>query len=280
IFLSSPTFAFSSSLLQIPSFNFALAHPPSETQILNLPPSVSFLPKPANPISRLESSATGRRLHPRRRSSLDHFPPKLAVISESIAIEPSLCSRELCCYRKTCVSPADAVAQKISSCLVFIVVGVALVLCLLMVFGILWFRGCFGGRLSREQGDNLAILKADVKNQMKLVNSLKKKSLWSKTFEEVMPKLVDIVQLLHFKIHEAFESTDDDEPVECSLRNCERLGSTGTSLQNVGNTCLEYTCSWYMDSRLSLVYLCYRLQIIVTMRTAIIQDIQSLENDL
>ncbi|KAM5574298.1 hypothetical protein ABKV19_013667 [Rosa sericea] len=149
-----------------------------------------------------------------------------------------------------------------------------------MVFGILWFRGCFGGRLSREQGDNLAILKADVKNQMKLVNSLKKKSLWSKTFEEVMPKLVDIVQLLHFKIHEAFESTDDDEPVECSLRNCERLGSTGTSLQNVGNTCLEYTCSWYMDSRLSLVYLCYRLQIIVTMRTAIIQDIQSLENDL
>ncbi|XP_062018728.1 protein PSK SIMULATOR 1-like [Rosa rugosa] len=73
-----------------------------------------------------------------------------------------------------------------------------------------------------EQGDNLAILKADVKNQMKLVNSLKKKSLWSKTFEEVMPKLVDIVQLLHFKIHEAFESTDDDEPVKCSLRNCER----------------------------------------------------------
>ncbi|PRQ24433.1 hypothetical protein RchiOBHm_Chr6g0272351 [Rosa chinensis] len=79
-------------------------------------------------------------------------------------------------------------------------------------------------------GDNLAILNADIKNQMKLVNSLKKKSLWSKTFEEVMPKLVDIVQLLHFKIHEAFGSTDDDEPVERSERNCKRLGSAGTSL--------------------------------------------------
>lgn len=39
--------------------------------------------------------------------------------------------------------------------------------------------------ISSCAGDNLAILKADIKNQMKLVNSLKKNSLWSKTFEEV-----------------------------------------------------------------------------------------------
>ncbi|XP_040366480.1 probable leucine-rich repeat receptor-like serine/threonine-protein kinase At3g14840 isoform X4 [Rosa chinensis] len=35
---------------------------------------------------------------------------------------------------------------------IFIVVGVAIVLCLsFMVFGILWFRSCFGGKISREQ---------------------------------------------------------------------------------------------------------------------------------
>ncbi|KAL6213823.1 hypothetical protein ACLB2K_013262 [Fragaria x ananassa] len=84
--------------------------------------------------------------------------------------------------------------------------------------------------VTARRGDNLAILKADIKNQMKLVNSLKKNSLWSKTFEEVMPKLVDIVQLLHLKIHEAFGSPDDDEPVKHSQRNCKRLGPAGTSL--------------------------------------------------
>ncbi|XP_052481591.1 protein PSK SIMULATOR 1-like isoform X2 [Gossypium raimondii] len=53
-------------------------------------------------------------------------------------------------------------------------------------------------------GDNLAILRAELKSQNKYVKNLKKKSLWSRILEEVMEKLVDIVHFLHLEIHEAF----------------------------------------------------------------------------
>ncbi|XP_040962984.1 protein PSK SIMULATOR 1 isoform X2 [Gossypium hirsutum] len=55
-----------------------------------------------------------------------------------------------------------------------------------------------------SKGDNLAILRAELKSQNKHVKNLKKKSLWSRILEEVMEKLVDIVHFLHLEIHEVF----------------------------------------------------------------------------
>jgi len=55
-----------------------------------------------------------------------------------------------------------------------------------------------------QRGDNLHILKQEVKSQQKHVKSLRKKSLWSKNLEEVMGKIVDIVHFLHLEIHSAF----------------------------------------------------------------------------
>ncbi|KAL6272376.1 hypothetical protein ACE6H2_023068 [Prunus campanulata] len=92
-----------------------------------------------------------------------------------------------------------------------------------------WHRLKEDGSNAARRGDSLAILRADVKMQVKFVSSLKKKSLWSKTFEEV-EKLVDIVHFLHLGLHEAFGSADD-EPVESSWRNHKKLGPSGISLQ-------------------------------------------------
>ncbi|XXG65173.1 hypothetical protein AAC387_Pa05g2943 [Persea americana] len=80
-----------------------------------------------------------------------------------------------------------------------------------------------------QKGDSLAILRAELKSQKKHVKSLKKKSLWSKNLEEIMEKLVDIVQFLHLEIHEAFGSADDKQ-VKGSLNGHKRLGSAGLSL--------------------------------------------------
>ncbi|KAK4490079.1 hypothetical protein RD792_000734 [Penstemon davidsonii] len=78
-----------------------------------------------------------------------------------------------------------------------------------------------------QRGDSLAILRAELKSQKKHVNSLKKKSLWSKILEEVMEKLVDIVNFLHLEIHSAFGSSDVNKP----LRNHRpKLGSAGLAL--------------------------------------------------
>ncbi|XP_040952065.1 uncharacterized protein [Gossypium hirsutum] len=63
------------------------------------------------------------------------------------------------------------------------------------------------------EGDSLAILKADLKSQRKQVRNLKKKSLWSRSLEEVMEKLVDIVHYLILEIHCAFGSNGGDVAV-------------------------------------------------------------------
>uniref|UniRef100_A0A5B6ZSI3 DUF668 domain-containing protein n=3 Tax=Davidia involucrata TaxID=16924 RepID=A0A5B6ZSI3_DAVIN len=78
-----------------------------------------------------------------------------------------------------------------------------------------------------QRGDSLAILRAELKSQRKHVKSLKKKSLWSKIFEEVMEKLVDIVHFLHLEIHDAFGNADGDRPVK---NNHQKLGSAGLAL--------------------------------------------------
>lgn len=80
-----------------------------------------------------------------------------------------------------------------------------------------------------QSGDNLQILRQELKSQKKHVKSLKKKSLWSRNLEEVMEKLVDIVHFLHLQIHDAFGSADGDKPVRGSNSHL-RLGSAGLAL--------------------------------------------------
>ncbi|CAO2167210.1 unnamed protein product [Urochloa humidicola] len=80
-----------------------------------------------------------------------------------------------------------------------------------------------------QRGDNLHILKQEVKNQRKHVKSLRKKSLWSKNLEEVMVKLVDIVHFLHLEIHNAFGRSDNEESQEPTKRR-NRLGPAGLAL--------------------------------------------------
>ncbi|RCV28339.1 hypothetical protein SEVIR_5G403100v4 [Setaria viridis] len=80
-----------------------------------------------------------------------------------------------------------------------------------------------------QRGDNLHILKQEVKSQRKHVKSLRKKSLWSKNLEEVMGKLVDIVHFLHLEIHNAFGRSDNEESQEPTKRR-NRLGPAGLAL--------------------------------------------------
>ncbi|CAD6228932.1 unnamed protein product [Miscanthus lutarioriparius] len=80
-----------------------------------------------------------------------------------------------------------------------------------------------------QRGDNMHILKQEVKSQRKHVKSLRKKSLWSKNLEEVMGKLVDIVHFLHLEIHNAFGRSDSEESQEPTKRR-NRLGPAGLAL--------------------------------------------------
>ncbi|OEL29038.1 hypothetical protein BAE44_0009946 [Dichanthelium oligosanthes] len=80
-----------------------------------------------------------------------------------------------------------------------------------------------------SRGDSLDILKQEVKGQSKHVKSLKKRSLWSKTLEEVMEKLVDIVHFLRLEIHNAFDHADNEEPQE-PAKHYNRLGPAGLAL--------------------------------------------------
>ncbi|KAL6010684.1 hypothetical protein ACLOJK_001122 [Asimina triloba] len=81
-----------------------------------------------------------------------------------------------------------------------------------------------------QKGDSLALLRAELKSQMKHVKNLRKKSLWSKNLDEVMEKLVDIVHFLHIEIHDAFGSAGGDVTVKVSLNNRQTLGSAGLAL--------------------------------------------------
>ncbi|MFS8000873.1 hypothetical protein Hanom_Chr13g01183691 [Helianthus anomalus] len=83
-----------------------------------------------------------------------------------------------------------------------------------------------------RKGESLTILLSDVKHQRKLVRNLKKKSLWSKSLEEVVEKLVDIVTFIHQAIMEVFEenvpSSMHDE--KASRKKPETLGAAGLAL--------------------------------------------------
>ncbi|XP_020572696.1 uncharacterized protein LOC110019399 [Phalaenopsis equestris] len=81
-----------------------------------------------------------------------------------------------------------------------------------------------------QRGDSLQILKQELKSQKKHVKSLKKKSLWSRTLEEVMEKLVDVVDFLNLEIYNVFGSSDGDKPVKGSIASNRRLGPAGLAL--------------------------------------------------
>ncbi|KAJ6736399.1 hypothetical protein OIU85_018584 [Salix viminalis] len=80
------------------------------------------------------------------------------------------------------------------------------------------------------KGESITILHSELKQQRKLVRSLKKKSLWSKNVEEIMEKLVDIVTYLQQAILEAFGNNGvisvDKEPDD----GRQRLGTSGLAL--------------------------------------------------
>ncbi|KAL9463877.1 hypothetical protein AB3S75_001638 [Citrus x aurantiifolia] len=81
-----------------------------------------------------------------------------------------------------------------------------------------------------QKGESFAILRAELKSQRKQVKILRKKSLWSRSLEEVMEKLVDIVIFLLLEMHDAFGSTDDHFPFQGSMSNHQRLGPAGLAL--------------------------------------------------
>lgn len=81
-----------------------------------------------------------------------------------------------------------------------------------------------------EKGDNIQIVRLELKTQSSYVKSLKKRSLWSKTLEEVVEKLVDIVHYLHVEINNAFGSSDGGVVNAESTVSCQRLGPAGLAL--------------------------------------------------
>uniref|UniRef100_A0A5B7BCX0 DUF3475 domain-containing protein n=1 Tax=Davidia involucrata TaxID=16924 RepID=A0A5B7BCX0_DAVIN len=94
-----------------------------------------------------------------------------------------------------------------------------------------------------QRGDILAILRAELKSQKKRAKNLKKKSLWSRSLEEVMEKLVDIVLFLNKEIHTVFGNADDDKPSIGSLSIQQRLGPAGLSM-HYANIIIQIDTIW------------------------------------
>ncbi|KAL3021179.1 hypothetical protein AAZX31_05G183500 [Glycine max] len=81
-----------------------------------------------------------------------------------------------------------------------------------------------------QSGDGLSILRAELKSQKKQVKHLKKKSLWSRSLEEIMEKLVEIVHFLHLEINNAFGTEDDHKPLIQTISSRQKLGPAGLAL--------------------------------------------------
>ncbi|XP_024991664.1 uncharacterized protein LOC112525674 [Cynara cardunculus var. scolymus] len=83
-----------------------------------------------------------------------------------------------------------------------------------------------------RKGESLTILHSDVKHQRKLVRNLKRKSLWSKSLEEVVEKLVDVVTFIHQAIVEAFEENVPSSTMNGkeAHKKRETLGAAGLAL--------------------------------------------------
>ncbi|KAI9200293.1 hypothetical protein LWI28_005548 [Acer negundo] len=81
-----------------------------------------------------------------------------------------------------------------------------------------------------RKGENLMILHSDLRQQRKLVKSLKKKSLWSRNLEEIMEKLVDITTYIHQSILEVFGRNATIIASAEPEKIPQRLGVAGLSL--------------------------------------------------
>ncbi|XP_073118539.1 protein PSK SIMULATOR 2-like [Henckelia pumila] len=81
-----------------------------------------------------------------------------------------------------------------------------------------------------RKGESLTMLHTELKHQRKLVRSLKKKSLWSKSLEQVVEKLVDIVTFIHQEITVAFGDNGLPSLGKVSTSKTERLGVAGLAL--------------------------------------------------
>ncbi|KAK3013161.1 hypothetical protein RJ639_009702 [Escallonia herrerae] len=79
-----------------------------------------------------------------------------------------------------------------------------------------------------SSSDSISVLRGEIKSQRKQVRNLKKKSLWSRSMEEVMGKLVDIVLFLNWEIHNGFGIGESSTPSNGSLNI--RLGPAGLAL--------------------------------------------------
>lgn len=80
-----------------------------------------------------------------------------------------------------------------------------------------------------RRGESLKILHSELKQQRKLVRSLKKKSLWSRNLEEIVEKLVDIVTYAHQVISEAFGKNGATFGIQ-QRKDPQRLGVAGLAL--------------------------------------------------
>uniref|UniRef100_A0A5B6ZB92 DUF668 domain-containing protein n=1 Tax=Davidia involucrata TaxID=16924 RepID=A0A5B6ZB92_DAVIN len=80
-----------------------------------------------------------------------------------------------------------------------------------------------------RRGESVMILQSELKQQKKLVRSLKKESLWAKSLEEVVEKLVDIVTFIHQEILQAF-GDNGLVLVSKDVNKPERLGVAGLAL--------------------------------------------------
>ncbi|KAG5019491.1 hypothetical protein AAZX31_06G152200 [Glycine max] len=83
-----------------------------------------------------------------------------------------------------------------------------------------------------QRGDSLALLRAEIKSHMRQIRHLKKKSLWCRSLEEVVRKLVAIVLFLHLEISNALGNADDHGPLTGHMSNCQRLGPAGLALHH------------------------------------------------
>ncbi|XP_052202083.1 protein PSK SIMULATOR 2 [Diospyros lotus] len=81
-----------------------------------------------------------------------------------------------------------------------------------------------------RKGESIMILHSELKQQRKLVRSLQKKSLWAKSLEEIVEKLVDVVTFIHQEILEAFGDNGLVQVGKNPISKPERLGVAGLAL--------------------------------------------------
>ncbi|KAL7141869.1 hypothetical protein ABFS83_08G083200 [Erythranthe nasuta] len=85
-----------------------------------------------------------------------------------------------------------------------------------------------------DRDNSVNVLLGEIKSQRKVVKNLKKKSLWSRSMEEVMGKLVDIVLFLNQEINNTFGTPvtprGGGETPEKRISNQQKLGPAGLAL--------------------------------------------------